>query len=34
MDGVVLVACQGFLVMEDCVSILMGGAGFRLSGVQ
>ena len=34
MDGVVLVACQGFLVREACVSILMGGAGFLLSGVQ
>jgi len=34
VDGVVLVACQGFLVREACVSILMGGAGFLLFGVQ
>ena len=32
--GVVLVACQGFLVREVCVSVLVGGAGFLLSGVQ
>jgi len=31
---VVRVACQGFLVREACVSVLMGGAGFLLSGVQ
>ena len=31
---VVSVACQGFLVREACVSVLVGGAGFHLSGVQ
>ena len=34
MGRVVSVACQGFLVREACVSVLMGGAGFLLSGVQ
>ena len=34
VDGVVLLACQGFLVREACVSVLVGGAGFLLSGVQ
>ena len=34
MGGVVRVACQGFLVGEACVSVLVGGAGFLLSGVQ
>ena len=34
VGGVGWVACQGFLVREACVSILVGGAGFRLSGVQ
>jgi len=33
-SGVVSVACQGFLVREACVGILVGGAGFLLSGVQ
>ena len=28
------VACQGFLVREACVSVLVGGAGSPLSGVQ
>ena len=28
MGGVVSVACQGFLVREACVSVLVGGAGF------
>ena len=28
------VACQGFLVREACISVLVGGAGFLLSGVQ
>ena len=32
--GFVQVACQGFLVREACVSVLVGGAGFLLSGVQ
>ena len=30
----VWVACQGFLVREACVSVLVGGAEFLLSGVQ
>ena len=34
VDGVVSVACQGFLVREACVRVLMRGAGFLLSGVQ
>ena len=34
MGGVVQVTCQGFLVREACVSVLVGGAGFLLSGVQ
>jgi len=32
--GFVQVACQGFLVREACVSVLVGGAVFLLSGVQ
>ena len=32
--GVVWVAYQGFLVREACVSVLVGVAGFLLSGVQ
>ena len=28
MGGVGQVACQGFLVREACVSVLVGGAGF------
>ena len=34
VGGVVSVACQGLLVREACVSVLVGGAGFLLSGVQ
>ena len=34
MGGVGLVVCQGFLVREACVGVLLGGAGFLLSGVQ
>ena len=34
VDGVVQVACQGFLVREACVSVLVGGAGFLLSRVH
>ena len=34
VDGVVSVACQGFLVREACVGVLVGGTGFLLSGVQ
>ena len=32
--GVGRMACQGFLVREACVGVLVGGAGFLLSGVQ
>ena len=34
VGGVGLVACQGFLVREAFVSVLVGGAGSFLSGVQ
>ena len=34
VGGVVLVACQGFLVREACIGVLVGGAGFLLFGVQ
>ena len=34
MDGVVSMACQGFLVREACVGVLVGGAGFLLSRVK
>ena len=34
MGGVVRVACQGFLVTEACVGVLVGGAVFLLSGMQ
>ena len=34
MGGVGQVACQGFLVREACVGVLVGGVGFVLSGVQ
>ena len=34
VGGVVPVACQGFLVREACVLVVVGGAGFILSGVQ
>ena len=34
VGGVERVACQGFLVREACVGVLVGGAGFLLSGVQ
>ena len=34
MGEVGRVACQGFLVREACVRVLLGGAGFLLSGVQ
>ena len=33
LSGIVRVACQGFLVREACVGVLVGGAGFLLSGV-
>ena len=34
MGGVGLVVCQGFLVREACVGVLVGGAGSLLSGVE
>ena len=34
VGGVVQMACQGFLVREACVGVLVGGAGFLLSEVQ
>ena len=34
MGGVGPVACRGFLVREACVGVLVGRAGFLLSGVQ
>ena len=34
VGGVERVVCQGFLVREACVGVLVGGAGFLLSGVQ
>ena len=34
VNGVVSVACQGFLVREACIGVLVGGAGFLLSGAQ
>ena len=34
VGGIGQVACQGFLVREACIGVLVGGAGFLLSGVQ
>ena len=34
VGGVVQVACQGFLVTEACVGVLVDGAGFLPSGEQ
>ena len=34
MGGVVQVACQGFLVREACVGVLVCGAGFLLSSTM
>ena len=34
MGGFGWVACQDFLVREACFSVLVGGTGFLLSGVQ
>ena len=34
MGRAVQVVCQGFLVREACFSVLVGGTGFLLSGVQ
>ena len=31
VGGIDIVACQGFLVREACISVLVGGAGFLLS---
>ena len=33
MGGFGRVACQGFLVREACIAVLVSGAGFLLSGV-
>ena len=33
MGGVGQLACQGFLVREACVGVLVHGTGFLLSGV-
>ena len=34
VDRVGRVACQGFLVREACIGVLVGGARSLLSGVQ
>ena len=34
MGGVGQLACQGFLVREACVGVLLCGTGFLFSGVQ
>ena len=34
MGGVGRLACQGFLVREACVNVLVRADGFLLSGVQ
>ena len=34
MGGVVLVACQGFLVREACFGVLVRGAGFLLCATK
>ena len=34
VGGVGRVACQGFLVSEACVDVLVGVAGSLLSGIQ
>ena len=34
VGGIARVACQGFLVREACIVVLVGGAGFLLSGVE
>ena len=34
MGAIQRVAFQGFLVREACVGLLVGGAGFLLSGVH
>ena len=34
VGGVVQVVCQGFLFREACVGVVVGEAGFLLSGVR
>ena len=34
VGGVGQLACQGFLVREACIGVLVHGSGFLLSGVQ
>ena len=34
VGGLGQVACQGFLIREACVGVLVGGSGFLLSGVE
>ena len=34
MGGVGRVACQCFMIREACVGVLVGGAGFLISGVH
>ena len=34
MGGVGRLVCQGLLIREACVSVLVRGIGFLLSGVQ
>ena len=34
VGGIGLVACQGFLVREACVGVLVGGAGFLLKSAM
>jgi len=34
VGGARRVACQSFLVREACIGVLVGRAGFLLSGVQ
>ena len=34
MGGVGQLTCQGLLVREACIGVLVGGSGFLLSGVQ
>ena len=33
VGGIVSVVCQDFLIREACVGVLVGGAGFLISGV-
>ena len=34
VGGIGLMSCQGFLVREACIVVLVGGSGSLLSGVQ